>query len=373
MEYITKRGNKYYPNKEMKKISWVNSESIYKKSKNSIKFWGELSKEGISWEKEWKKTYEEKLPFFKWFKGGKLNISYNCLDRHLGKNKIALIYVPEPTKEKIQKITYEELHEKVNRFANVLLNHGIKKGDVVTIYLPMIPEVVVAMLACARIGAIHSIVFSAFSSDSLKQRIKDGKSKLLITADGYYRKGKQEDLLKKVEEGVKGTRLKKVIVVNRLKKKLNKSYYSFEREIKKADKICKPESMNSEDTLFLLFSSGTTGKPKAIMHDTGGYLTHVHWTAKWNFNLHENDIMWCTADVGWITGHSYVVYGPLSNGSTSLIYEGSPDFPNFGRWWKIIQDNKVNVLYTAPTAIRMFMSVNNKYIKKYKLNSISMI
>ncbi|MAH03629.1 acetate--CoA ligase [Candidatus Pacearchaeota archaeon] len=376
-KYVIKKSGKFWPSKEMKKIAWINDSKIYKEAdKNPIKFWEKLAKEGITWEKSWKKTYEQKLPYFWWFKGGKLNFSYNCIDRHLKNksDKVALIWIPEPTKEKPIKLTYKQIYEKVNKFANVLKKQGVKKGDVVAIYLPMIPEALIAMLACTRLGAIHSVVFSAFSADALQARIKDGKSKLLITADEYYRKGEKEDLLKKAKQAIIKTSVKKVIVVTRLRKRISgKKFLNFEKEIKKENSYYKPEIMNSEDPLFILYTSGTTGMPKGIVHDTGGYATQAYLTTKWNFNLRDNDIMWCTADIGWITGHTYAFYGPLLNGGTTLIYEGAPDFPNFSRWWKIINQNKVNVFYTAPTAIRMFMKAGDKYLKNHIFSSLKIL
>jgi len=375
--YVEKKGDTYWPSKEMKSIAWVNNPTIYKEAeKNPIKFWEKLAKQGISWESKWEKPYQEKLPYFEWFKGAKLNFCYNCVDRHLKENanKNALIWIPEPINEKPVKLTYKQLHEKVSKFANVLKKYKVQKGDVVSIYMPMIPEALIAMLACTRIGAIHSVVFSAFSADALKARIQDGQAKLLITADGYYRRGEKEDLLKKAKKAAKGTTVKKIIVATRLGKKLiSPKCRNFNKELEKASAECPTTSVKSEDTMFLLYTSGTTGKPKGIIHDTGGYATQAYWTAKWNFNLHNDDIMWCTADVGWVTGHTYAFYGPLLNGATTLIYEGSPDFPKPDRWWKIIDQNKVTVFYTAPTAIRMFMKLGDKYLDKYKMDSLRIL
>jgi len=376
VKYVEKKRGVFWPSKEMKKIAFANNEKIYEEAeKNPVKFWEKLA-EGIDWNKKWTKAYEEKLPYFSWFLGGKLNFCYSCLDRHVEQGRgeeIALIWVPEPLKEKTVKIPYKELYEKVSKFAGVLKKLGVKKRDTVAIYLPMIPEALISMLACTRIGAIHSVVFSAFAPDALKARIQDAKSKILITADGYYRKGNPEILLDKAKDAIKGTHIEKVIVVGRLKKGKSKGkFLSFEEELKKADEKCPPVFVESNETMFLLYTSGTTGKPKGVIHDTGGYAVQAYWTTKYNFNLKPGEIMWCTADVGWITGHTYAFYGPLLNGSTTLIYEGSPDFPDMGRWWKIIEENKVTVFYTAPTAIRMFMR-NEGNIEKYNLNTLKIL
>jgi acetyl-CoA synthetase len=378
-KFVIKKGKVFWPSEEMKERAWINDEKIYKiADKNPIKFWSKLSLEGISWFKKWKNAYVSKPPYFKWFVGGKLNASYNCLDRHLEtrKNKVAIIWEPEPLEERERILTYYQLYKEVNKFANVLKDLGVKKGDRVTIYLPMIPEAQIAMLSCSRIGAIHSVVFSAFSSEALKTRIIDAESKVLITADGYYRRGQLINLKESADEAVKGTSIEKVVVVKRAGNEVNMQEgrdFWWHELMKKAKSYCKPEVMDSEDILFILYTSGSTGKPKGICHSTGGYLTQAYWTAKWDFDLHDEDIFWCTSDLGWITGHSYACYGPLLNGATILIYEGAPDYPQLDRWWEIIEKYGVTIFYTAPTAIRMFIAFGDEWVKKHDLSSLRLL
>jgi len=378
-KFVIKKGKVFWPSEEMKERAWINDEKIYKiAGKNPIKFWSKLSLEGISWFKKWKNAYVSKPPYFKWFVGGKLNASYNCLDRHLEtrKNKVAIIWEPEPLEERERILTYYQLYKEVNKFANVLKDLGVKKGDRVTIYLPMIPEAQIAMLSCSRIGAIHSVVFSAFSSEALKTRIIDAESKILITADGYYRRGQLINLKESADEAVKGTSIEKVVVVKRAGNEVNMQEgrdFWWHELMKKAKSYCKPEVMDSEDILFILYTSGSTGKPKGICHSTGGYLTQAYWTAKWDFDLHDEDIFWCTSDLGWITGHSYACYGPLLNGATILIYEGAPDYPQLDRWWEIIEKYGVTIFYTAPTAIRMFIAFGDEWVKKHDLSSLRLL
>ncbi len=374
-----KKGKKlFWPSAEMRRKAWISNASIYAEAeKNPIAFWEKLAKQGLKWYKPWKKAYVEKPPFFRWFVGAKLNASYNCLDRHLPekKDKIALVWIPEPTREKEKKITYQQLYKEVNKAANVLKELGIRKGDRVGIYLPMIPEAIVAMLACARIGAMHSVVFSAFSAAALKMRLIDAKAKLLITVDGYYRRGKLIELKKSADEAVRGTAVKKVLVVKRAGNKViwKKHDRWWHSELAKAASYCEPTEMKGEDPLFILYTSGTTGKPKGVVLGTAGYCVQAYWTTLWDFDLHDDDKLWCTADIGWITGHTYVCYGPLLCGSSSLFYEGAPDFPNAGRWWKIIEKHKIAVLYTAPTALRMFMLYGEKWPRKYDLSSLRIL
>ncbi len=378
-----KRKGVFWPSPEMKKQAWIADPNIYKEAgKDQIAFWSKKAEEGLEWKKKWTKAYEQdkkKQGMFKWFIGGRINASYNTLDRHVKSglgDKTALIWVPELTEEKTKRITYNDLYKQVNKLANALLKLGVKKGDRVGIYMPMIPEVIAAMLACARIGAIHSVVFSAFSGESLNDRMLDAEAKVLITADGYYRRGKAKNLKESADVGVKGTKVKHVIVVKRTgldvpwNKKRDKWFHEI---IKDAPEYCEPGFVESNETLFILYTSGTTGKPKGVIHDTGGYLAQAYWTTKWNFDLHDDGVFWCTADIGWVTGHTYGCYGPLLVGSTILMFEGAPDYPDPGRWWRVIQENKVTVFYTAPTAIRMFLKFGDKWPNKYDLSSLRIL
>lgn len=375
---MKKKGNLYYPSKELKKTAWVNKKSIYKEAnKDPIKFWERLARE-IHWFKKPKKTFEHNPPYFKWFLGGKLNITQNALDKNLAenKNKVALIWEPELIEERQRVLTYYDLYRQVNKFANALKKMGVKKGDKVGIYLPMIPEVVISMLACARIGAIHIVVFSAFSSTALRIRLQDTGAKVLITADGYYRRGKIISLKKGADEGVKETKVKKVIVVkragNEISWKKDRDFW-WDEVVKNEIDECKPEVMDAEDVLFILYTSGSTGKPKGTVHVCGGYTVQAYWTGKWIFDLKSDDIFWSTADIGWVTGHTYGVYSPLLNGTTFLMYEGAPDWPTPDRWIQIIEKYGVTTFYTAPTAIRMFEKYYRKLPSKYKLDTLQIL
>ena len=375
---MIKKNNLYYPTKEFKKRAKVKDEKIYQMAaKNPVKFWEKLAGE-LFWYKPWKKAFLHKPPYFQWFAGGKINITENCLDRNLvgRKNKVALIWEPEPVDEKPKTLTYQELLAEVNKFANALKRMGVKKGDRVGIYLPMIPEVVIAMLACARIGAVHVVVFSAFSPTALRIRLQTTGAKTLITADGYFRRGEVVNLKANADEGVKKTKVNKVVVVRRAGNKVQwlKKRDAWWHDLVSNEKdSCQAKVMDSEDMLFILPTSGSTGKPKAILHTCGGYAVQANFTGKWIFDFHEDSVLWCTADVGWITGHSYGVYSPLLNGITTLIYEGAPDWPAPDRWAKIIEKHKVTVFYTAPTAIRMFIKYGTKFIKKYKFKSLRLL
>ncbi len=370
----------FWPTEEMKKRAWVSDENIYREAaKDPVAFWEARAKEGLEWAEGWTKAYQWEPPFFKWFINGKISASYNALDRHIKtwrKNKAAIIWEPEPPEEKGRVLTYFDLYREVNKFANVLKSLGVKKGDRVGIYLPMIPEVNIAMLACSRIGAIHSVCFSAFSGESLRDRLLDAEAKVLVTCDGYYRRGKISNLKTQADIAVEGTSVKNVVVVKRAGNQINmvegKDLW-WDDLMANAPLYCEPEPMDSEEILFILYTSGTTGKPKGIEHHVGGYLVQGYLTTKWDFDLHDEDIFWCTADIGWVTGHTYACYGPLLNGATQLLFEGSLDYPNFDRWWAIVEKYGVTVFYTAPTAIRMILKWGDEWVKKHDLSSLRIL
>jgi acetyl-CoA synthetase len=383
LDALLKETRQFEASEKFKGNAIVRDRSIYDKaSKNRLTFW-ESWAENLKWREKWHTILEWKPPYAKWFLGGKLNVSENCLDRHLEagrSDKMALIWEGENGDSR--SYTYRDLHAEVCRLANSLKSLGVKKGDRVAIYLPMIPEATIAMLACARIGAPHSVVFGGFSPQSLADRINDLKAVCLITADGGYRRGGVVPLKANADKALDSCpTVKKVIVVARLGQPTEE--FSADMEIGRdhwyheligeAEPHCTPEIMDAEDLLFVLYTSGTTGKPKGIVHTTGGYLTQVTATTKCVFDLQEDDVYWCTADVGWITGHSYIVYGPMSNGASVLMYEGAPDWPDKGRFWEICQKYKVSIFYTAPTAIRAFMKWGDDWVQKYDLSSLRLL
>ncbi|HWA14999.1 MAG TPA: acetate--CoA ligase [Gemmatimonadales bacterium] len=357
--------------------------SLYAEAKaDRLKFW-EAQARALDWMAPWKQTLDWKVPHAQWFVGGKLNVSANCVDRHLAtrRNQAALIWEGEPGDKRT--LTYWELHREVGRAANALKALGVKKGDRVAIYLPMIPEAAIAMLACTRIGAIHSVVFGGFSAESLRDRINDAGAVCLITADGGYRRGSVVPLKRFADEAISQCpSIKHVVVVRRNIAGPTPEAYAdikegrdhwWHRLLAKAPADCAPEPMDAEDMLFILYTSGTTGKPKGIVHTTGGYLTQVTATTKYVFDLHPNDVYWCTADIGWVTGHSYVVYGPLANGATVFMYEGAPDWPERDRFWRLVAEYGITILYTAPTAIRAFMKWGDALPAKHDLSSLRLL
>ena len=378
---MLKKQNLYYPSEKFKQNAVINNKEIYKTAnKNPIKFWDNLARE-LFWHKQYTKTFVHRPPYFQWFVNGKINITSNIFENNPKgfeniKNKTALIWESEPIDEKGKIFTYYELYQEMNRLANALKKMGVKKRDRIGIYMPMIPEAIIAMLACARIGAIHTVVFSAFSSSALNVRLQDTKAKVLITADGYYRRGKIIDLKKNVDEAVKQTDIKKIIVVkrakNKIKMKKSRDYWYSDLTKKQSD-YCPAKIMDSEDALFILYTSGSTGKPKGCVHTCGGYTVQAKFSGKWIFDWQDNDIFWSTADLGWVTGHTYSCYSPLLNATTFLIFEGAPNAPKPDRWAKIIEKYKVSVFYTAPTAIRMFAKYGVKMIKKYKFDSLRLL
>jgi acetyl-CoA synthetase len=383
---ILDESRKFPPPKAFQQSAHISSHEAYlKKYKESVEnpeaFWASVADE-LHWYKKWDKVLDKsEAPFFKWFAGGKINISDNCLDRHLStavRNKAAIVWEGEPGDERV--LTYWDLWREVNKCANALTKLGIKKGDRVAIYLPMIPELPITMLACARIGAVHSVIFAGFSAESIRDRVQDCEAKLVITSDGGYRRGTVLPLKDIVDTAIADCKsIENVIVVKRspgepfpckLKEGRDHWYHDL---IAGPFKVHPPAEMDSEDTLFLLYTSGTTGKPKGIIHTTAGYLAYVYLTMKYVFDIKPEDVYWCTADIGWVTGHSYIVYGPLANGATCILYEGAPNAPDEGRFWDMVERYGVTVFYTAPTAIRAFMKWGDEWPQKYNLSSLRLL
>lgn len=363
-------------------LSWEKYQELYKQSiENTEAFWAKQA-ESLSWFKKWDKvkaTSFSKPVDIKWYQGGELNVSYNCIDRHLERRgeKVAIIWESDDPNEDSKKITYRQLSANVNRFSNVLKSLGVKRGDRVTIYMPMIPESVYAMLACTRIGAIHSVVFGGFAPDSIADRINDSESHFLVTADEGRRGGKIIPLKKNVDQALAKTEIIKKVIVFRhtggeVSMKSGRDYW-YDDLVGKVSDVCEPERMGAEDPLFLLYTSGSTGKPKGVLHTTGGYLVYASLTHRYCFDLKETDIYWCTADVGWVTGHSYIVYGPLCNGATTVIFEGVPNYPNYSRFWEVIDKHRISIFYTAPTAIRALMREGEAPVKKTKRTSLRIL
>ncbi|CAN2044649.1 acetyl-CoA synthetase (AMP-forming) [Candidatus Magnetomoraceae bacterium gMMP-13] len=349
-------------------------------------FWGEVAEEYVTWFKKWDKVADYNYGknaddlYIRWFTNAKTNVSYNCLDRHLETrgDQVALIWEGNDPNEN-KKFTYKQLHEEVCKFANVLKNNGIKKGDVVTVYLPMIPELAISILACSRIGAIHAVVFGGFSADALASRMNDSESTLLITCDGTFRGAKAVPQKANADTAIKESpSVKTLLVVNRVGDKVKIDWNDatdkwYHEEAAKVDADCPAEELDAEDPLFILYTSGSTGTPKGVMHTTGGYLTYVAFTHKMIFDYHDGDVYWCTADVGWVTGHSYIVYGPLCNGATTVMFEGVPNYPDFGRFWAVVEKYKVNIFYTAPTAIRAVAKEGDSWVDNHDISSLRLL
>jgi acetyl-CoA synthetase len=379
LDDLLREDRTFPPPPELMATAAVRSASIYEEAERDPEaFWAGFARE-LEWSRPWDRILDWQPPHARWFVGGTLNVSVNCLDRHLRvgrRNKAALIWEGEPGDRRT--LTYAELHRQVCRFANVLKSLGVARGDRVAIYLPLIPELAIAMLACARIGAVHNVVFGGFSADSLRDRINDSQCRLLVTADGGYRRGHVVPLKRVADQAIAGSpSIEHVVVVQRNAaipvEMVEGRDHWYHRMIDDASMVCEPEPMNAEDVLFVLYTSGTTGKPKGIVHTTGGYLVGTYATSKLIFDLRDDDVYWCTADIGWVTGHSYVVYGPLANGATVLMYEGSPDWPQKDRFWSLVESHGVTVFYTAPTAIRAFMKWGVEWPQRHDLSSLRLL
>ncbi len=381
LEALLSEERRFVPSAEFREQANASDPGIYARAAADPEaFWAEWARQ-LDWIEPWDRVLDWRPPHAQWFVGGKLNAAYNCVDRHLTgprRNKAALIWEGEPGDTRV--LTYWDLYREVSKFANVLKRLGVGKGDRVAIYLPMIPEAVVAMLACARIGAPHSVVFGGFSSESLRDRINDARAKVLITADGGYRRGRVVQLKAEADRALEETpSIEHVVVVERgtageahVRMREGRDYW-YHQLMADASADCPPEPMDAEDLLYILYTSGTTGKPKGVVHTTGGYLTHLLATTKLVFDLKDSDCYWCTADIGWVTGHSYIVYGPLAAGATVVMYEGAPDWPHRGRFWELVEKYGVTIFYTAPTAIRSFMRWGTEWPAKYDLSSLRLL
>lgn len=378
VEALLREDRVYAPSEEFKKKALIQNRDLYEEAeRNPEAFWAKQA-EQLDWIEPWKRVLEWTPPYAKWFEGGKINLTYNCLDRHvlsLLRHKAAIVWEGESGENRT--MTYLQLLQEVCAFSNVLKSLGVKKGDCVAIYMPLVPEAIVAMHACARIGAVHTVVFAGFSSEALKERMLDAEAKVLVTADGGLRRGVALPLKAMADQAVaECPSVKHVVVLKRLgqqvKMERDRDYW-YHDLMSQVSRECPPEPVDSEHPLFILYTSGTTGKPKGILHTTAGYLLGVHCTTKWVFDLKPDDLFWCTADVGWITGHSYVAYGPLSNGATIFLYEGAPDWPEKDRFWSLIEKHRISILYTAPTAIRAFMRWGKELPQKHDLSSLRLL